>query len=302
MGVALVAVPGGGPRDRRAVHVGRELGVHVHDQTAPQPGEPAQAARLDQVARAGAHGGRPVVLVPGVLGDPDDLEAPVLRVGALIADALERDADLDLIAPGRNVAARLVHEVGAEIHDAIEPPGADAAASGARVLAFAAHAVLLDSERVHREKQGAAMVVVRVQQDLDVVVGVDVVAVGEGGAHHVPVGFVGADAEVDRVGGVPHERDRGIRRGTAVHGAILREAGEPGGGAPDGLVEHPVDDRCRLEPRRADVELTGVAVVDGAGIARGLQQQEQRGEHGEQDKRGTRKSERGTELAAPYES
>ena len=176
------------------------------------------------------------------------------------------------------MAPRLVDEVGAEIHDAVEPAGADAAAGRAGVLAFAAHAVLLDAEGIHREKQGAAVVVVGVEENLDLVVGVDIVAIGERGAHHRAVGLVGPDAEVDRIGCVPHERDRRVRRGAAVDGAVLGEAGEPRGLPPDGLAQDAVDDDRRLETRRADAELAGAAVVDGARAITALEKGE--GEEG----------------------
>ncbi len=66
-------------------------------------------------------------------------------------------------------------------------------------------AVLLHAEGVHAEEEGPPPVVVSVEEDLDLVVAADVVAVGAGGADHVAVGLVRPDAEVDRGGAVPHE-------------------------------------------------------------------------------------------------
>src|SRR5438445_304941 len=67
-----------------------------------------QAGRLDEKARVGADRGGPGFFVARVLHRPHDLEAPVLGVGALIAQALERDPHLHLVAPLVHPAARLV--------------------------------------------------------------------------------------------------------------------------------------------------------------------------------------------------
>ena len=245
-----------------------------------QVAEPHERARLNEKAGAGAHGGRPGVLVPVVLGDALDLQPPVLRIGALVAQALEGDADLDLEAPRRHPAAGLEDEVGVQIDGRVEAAAGAGPARRPRVHAVAQHPVLLHAERIHGEEQGATMVVEGVEQDVDAVVAVDVVAVGEGCAHHLAVGLVGADAEIDRVGRVPDEHLGGIRGGARVGGAVLGEAGEHGGPLPHRLVEAAVDRDGGVDARRVDVEPARAAVIDGAGVARRLQQQEEGGEHG----------------------
>src|SRR6266436_2035497 len=75
----------------------RNLGCEVEHQTAPQRAETDQAARLNEEARVGADRGGPGFLVTRVLHRPYDLEAPILGVGALIAQALEGDPHLHLV-------------------------------------------------------------------------------------------------------------------------------------------------------------------------------------------------------------
>ncbi|OLC98218.1 MAG: hypothetical protein AUJ00_00045 [Gemmatimonadetes bacterium 13_1_40CM_3_70_6] len=214
-----------------------------------------------------------------MLGDALDLQPPVLRIGALVAQALERDADLDLEAPRRHVAARLIHEIGVQVDGRVEAAAGAGAARRAGVHAVAPHAVLLDAERVHGEEQGTAVVVVGVEQDVDAVVAVDVVAVGERRAHHGAVRLEGAHAEVDRVGRVPDEHLRRVGGGARVHRPVFGEAGEHRGLLPHRLVEAAVDRDRGVDAREADVEPARAAVVDGARIAGRLQQQEQGGEH-----------------------
>ena len=259
----------------------RELGIQVEHQAAVQVGEPGELARLDQEARAGAHHRRPGVLVAGVLGDPHHLQPPVLRIGALVADALEGNPDLDLVAPGGQMPPGLVNEIGAEVDDAVEPAGRSAAAArGPGVLPLAAHAVLLHPQGVHAELQGAAVVIVGVEQDLDVVVRRDIVAVGERGANDRAVALEGADAEIDRVRGVPDENFRGVVRRPAVDWPVLRESREPGRLSPRRLVEVAVDDDRGVDAGDPHVEVPGAAVVHGPGVGGDRGELEQQRKHG----------------------
>ena len=83
-----------------------------------------------------------------------------------------------------------------------------------------------NSERGH---QGA-------EQDLHVVVGADLVAIGKRCVRRA-VRLVGADAEMHGGRRIPDEHVRGIGGGNAVVRGELRESGEHGGLLPDGLVE-----------------------------------------------------------------
>jgi len=136
------------------------------------------------------------------------------------------------------------------------------------------------------------MVEVRVEQDGDVVVRVDVVAVRERGAHHVTVRLEGADPEVDRVGRVPHEHVGRVFGGAAVHRSVLREARQQCGATPRRLVEHAVDLHRGLDAGDADVELFGETVVGRAAVGGALKREEQR-EHGVKRKCGMRSAECG---------
>src|SRR5207248_1695345 len=76
-------------RGRRPVHLGRELGREVEHQAAPQGRQADQTARLNEKARIGAHRRGPGFLVARMLHRAYDLNAPILWVGALVAQALE---------------------------------------------------------------------------------------------------------------------------------------------------------------------------------------------------------------------
>jgi len=57
----------------------------------------------------------PGVFDTGVLDLAHDVQPPVLGLMRLIAEALERNADLDFVSPIGDAAARLKDEVGAQI-------------------------------------------------------------------------------------------------------------------------------------------------------------------------------------------
>src|SRR5690606_12933071 len=115
---------------------------------------------------AGAAGGRPGVRVPGALHLPLDLEAPGLRsVPARVAQALEGDAHLDLVAVLGDAPLGLEPVVRAVVDRAA--PGPPRAAD-----ALGAHAVGLDPERVDREEEGAPAVLEGVEVEDHAVVAV----------------------------------------------------------------------------------------------------------------------------------
>src|SRR5207247_8718714 len=117
-GRAAIVVPrrGGG-----AVHFGGELRCEVEHQATPQVAEADQATRLNEKARVGADRGRPGLLVPRVLYGAQDLNPPILWVGALIAETLEGNPHLHLVASIGHVAARFVHVVGVQVDRRVEP-------------------------------------------------------------------------------------------------------------------------------------------------------------------------------------
>ncbi len=214
-----------------------------------------------------------------MLRHPHDLDAPILNRGALVAQALEWNADLDLEAARGDSALRFVDVVGVQIDDAVKAAARVSPTRGAG-NPLTADAVLLRAQRIDGKEERAAPIVERVEQDLNVVVGSDVVAVGEGRPHHVAVLLEGTDAEVDRIGCVEDEDLRRILSRPAVHGAILTEAREQCRLSPHILVEHAVDVDRGLDPRHAHVELTEVAVVHLLLGADGLDDEESDGEHG----------------------
>ena len=133
--------------------------------------------------------------------------------------------------------------------------------------AFDQRAVRLDAERVDAEHERLPAVLERVQENLDGIVGVDAVAIGERRVDRAGR-CVRLDAEVDRGRRVEDEDLRRILGGAAVDRRVLREAGEPRRLLPDGFVQHAVDGDTgggRVDARRRDVNLVVTSAVDGGG-------------------------------------
>ena len=242
--VAPGVAPVGRAVQRRG-HGRREVDHHA-------PGEVAQADQPPRLAeeRCGApQRGRPGVGVPRVLHLADDVDAPALHVGRLVADALEGDVELDLVAvvgePAPRIEDVVRREVGlAHLHAPARPP----------LFPLGAVAVLLDAERVDAEEEGLAPVVEGVEEELDVVVALDPVAVGERGVDRSG-GVEGPDAEVDARRRIPDQDLGGVGGRPLVHGLVLGEAGEHRGGEPRGLVQEPVDVGVLLQARHGDLGL-----------------------------------------------
>ena len=239
----LVAPPWGG---RRAVHPFCGLGSDIEHEATPQAREPGEGPGLGQERGAPPAGRRPRVQVARVLHLPEDAETPDLLVSGLVANALERDADLHLVAVVGDPALRFVDEIRAEIHGV--PHGAEVARQpgDATLHALAQRAVRLHAERVRPEHQRLAMVVEGVDQDLHVVVGRDLVAVGERRVHRA-VRLERPHAEVDGRRRVPHQHLRRVLGRTSVRRGVLREAGQDGRAVPHRLVQCAVDGDQRLE-------------------------------------------------------
>src|SRR2546423_13547183 len=103
---------------------------------------------------------------------------------------------------------------------------------GAGGDAVAPDAVLLHPQWIHREHRGTAVVEIGIQQDGDVVVRVDVVAVGEGGAHRTAVPLERAGAGGDGVGRGPDQHLGRILGGTPLPPGGLPEPPGPGAAGP----------------------------------------------------------------------
>ncbi len=110
--------------------------------------------------------------------------------------------DLDLVPPLDHPPRRLEQVVRAQIDAGARLLGREHAR--ARALLLALRPVRLHPERVHREHERAAAVVEGIQEDLDVVVPEDPVAIGQRRVDGA-VGLAGPDSEVQPVGCVPNE-------------------------------------------------------------------------------------------------
>jgi hypothetical protein len=242
---ALEIVRGHAP----AVTAFGERGVHIEHQSALQVGHVAERAGLAEERGAAAQDRRPGLQVAGVSHAAQHVDAPCLDALRLVADALEGDAQLDLVAVVRQPAARLEQEVRTEV-------------DGAAVRRIGHGAVRLHAQRVDAEQQRTAAVVEGVQHDVDEVVAADAIAVGMRGDDGA-VRLEGADADVEGVVGVEHQHLRRVGGGDAVHGLVLGEAGEQGGVRPLRLREHAVDADRAVDARHGHGERTVPPVIDG---------------------------------------
>ena len=260
-------------------------GCHLEHQPALQPAQADERAALRQKVGTGPDRRRPGVLVARVLHSTQHVDAPGLLVAVLIAQALERNPDLDLVAALVHPAARLEDVIGIEVDVAVERAHAPESAAGrggaARAPAErrAARAVLLHAERVNAEQERDLPVVVGVEEDLDVIFAADIVAVGVGGADHVAVQLPGDDAEVDRVAPVPDPDFGGLFGGPAVDRLILGEVGEARGLGPGRLVETAVDGDGRVDSGDLHADPPGPAAEAG-GVLGGGQDEQRCKEHG----------------------
>src|SRR5689334_7505171 len=94
-----------------------------------------------------------------------DLQPPILHVARGVAQRFERNANLDFETPWRHMPLRLPEKVGAEIVLTRHHVRA-----GNEATRFALRPICLDAEGVDDENERSALVVKRIQVDLDVVV------------------------------------------------------------------------------------------------------------------------------------
>ena len=126
------------------VHLRSRLRVDVQDDAAGEARQPLEPARLTEERRIRLSNGRPGILEAGMLDLAVHVDPPGLHVHALIAQALERDSDLDLIAPIGHPTLGLVHEVGAQV-DGVARRRGRAGAGAASLRSLAEDAVRLDA-------------------------------------------------------------------------------------------------------------------------------------------------------------
>ena len=97
------------------------------------------------------------------------MDAPVLLLRRLVADALEWNADLDLVAARGDVAFRLEDVVGIEVGRLAALRQATEAATGS-ARALRQGAIQLDAQRVSTKHERLAAIVIGAEEDDDVVV------------------------------------------------------------------------------------------------------------------------------------
>jgi hypothetical protein len=198
-------------------------------------GQSTQPTFLRDEGCVGANRRSPGLLVAVVLRATIDLQSPILYRRERITQAAERDANLHLVPPIRHAALGLPTEIRAEVRLA----GHDVRA-GNESPALALRAVGLHTERIDDEHERAVAFGERIEMNLDVVVGTDVIAIGEGRAHR-RVRLEGANAEVDRIRGIPDEHLGRIGRWPAIDRRVDGKASEERRALPHGFVEHAID-------------------------------------------------------------
>ena len=265
LGAARVVVPPIACRD--TIRVRGHHRIQIEHQAPVQVGQAVDRSRLREERALGAQGRHPAVLLAAALHAAHDVERPRLHAVGGIAQRLERDGDLDLVAVGGQPPFRLIHVVGREVGDLAAALERAEERAATVVRSLDQRAVGLNPERVGAEDERLPAVVERVQENLDAIVGVDAIAVGERRVHGARSG-VRLDAEVDRGRRVEHEDFGLVLGGAAVDGRVLREVGEPHRLLPRRLVQDAVDrDRCgrRVDARNRDVQLVVAPAVDGRG-------------------------------------
>src|SRR5205814_6915584 len=141
---------------------------------APEIVKAHERSCLAEKRRGGATRGHPGVLMAAALDLSDDVQPPVLLRCRLVAQALERNANFNLVPGSGEMPLRIEHEVGAEIGE--RTAAADAAEMIALLRALDYRAVHLHAERVDAEHRRLPSVIERRQQNLDPVVVLDAVA------------------------------------------------------------------------------------------------------------------------------
>ena len=233
--------------------------IEIQGKTTAQPGKSAQCPRLLEKGRRRESGRVPRVPVSGVLDDPHNVDAPVLRLLVLKPNAAERNAHDDLVAPGGQVTSGVVHEIRTEVGRWRAGVGGDPICP-LHQCAFRDRAVFLHAECVDRKYQRLTGMEKGGDDQLDVVVAVDLVAVGECRVHGA-MHLVRADAEIDRPRRVPDEDLRRVLGRHGVRRLILGKTREDRGLPPRCRRERAVDRCLRFEVRNADIELAAPAVV-----------------------------------------
>src|SRR3954471_13581024 len=197
----------------------------------------------------------------------DDVQVPRLRIGRLVLEVLERNANLHLVAVVSYTPFGAEDEILAEIgRDA--PRQRRRPAAGQCLTLLDDGAVHLDTQRIDAENVRLPVVVEGAEQDLDVVVRRDLVAIGESGVRGAVL-LEGTDAEVDGGRRVPDEDLGGVGGGDPVLGRELGEAGENRRLLPHRLLERAVDGDVRLDARDGDAGLVGAATIDEGRDGRG---------------------------------
>ena len=201
--------------------------------------------------------------MPGGLHRPHDIQLPLLLAARCISQALEGNLDLHLVAVVGHVALGLPDVVGRKVGRFASAHEATGEAATLHRTRFDQHAVALDAERIHGEQHRLTTVVVGAEEELDVVVGRDLVAVGQVVSHRARR-RIGPDTHMQRGGRVEHEHLGAVTRRHAVGWEVLREPREQRSLAPDRLVQHAIDLDRRRVARGRDGERPAAAVIHGA--------------------------------------
>ena len=221
---------------------------------------------LRQKTRTGAHRRRPRFLEAARLHRARHIQLPFLLGTGTIAQTLERNFDFNFVAVVGQMPLRFPDVVGCQVggftrFGRIREEGA----TGGVAARLNQHTIALNADRIDAKHQCLPTVIVGAEEELNVVVLRDLVAISECVAHRSRRS-VRADADVQRGRRIEDKDFGAVARGNAIGRIELREASEQCRFAPHRFVEHSVHDRAGRFSRRRDGECATSSVVHRAGM------------------------------------
>ena len=183
-------------RTRRTGRFARDNRIQIEHEAAIESAESVERAALREKRRVRALCRRPTVLEARVLHLAHDVDVPALLVRRLKFETFERNAKLDLVAVFGEPSFRREHKVLTQVGRRAAGKGRRPTA-GARLPRLDDRPIELNAEWIHSEDERLSLIVKGAEQQLHVVVGADLVAIGQRGVDGA-VRLEGAYADVQR--------------------------------------------------------------------------------------------------------
>lgn len=195
------------------------------------------------------------------------VQLPALLVAGAIAQTLERDGELHLIAELGELSLRFPHVVGSKIGALARLRWRARESTAQHRARFREHAITLNAEGVHGEYERLATVAIRAEKQLHVVVSRNPVAIGEYGADAAWC-RERPNAHMQFGRGIPYQHLGTVLRCHSIGREKLREPRQQRGVGPRRFIEPAVDHNRRLASRRGHRELPASTVKNRANVMR----------------------------------